>query len=132
VRVPVSGHDELATWATILMRCWPLSRNPGRRWWSSEARYRALFENANDAILLMRHDVFIDCNPRALVMFGCVPGQLIHQTPYADVSPAYPAGRAHSREKMFEKVYQALTGFSQRFEWRHTRYDGTPLTLRLR
>ncbi len=127
VRVPVSGHDELADLGNNLNEMLAAIQKSREALWSSEARYRALFENANDAILLMRHDVFIDCNPRALVMFGCVLGQLIHQTPYADrfSPPIQPDGR-NSREKMFEKVYQALTGFSQRFEWRHTRYDGTP------
>jgi PAS domain S-box-containing protein len=126
-RVPVSGGDELAELGQYLNEMLAAIQKSRDALWSSEARYRTLFENANDAILLMRHDVFIDCNPRALVMFGCVQDQIVDQTPYADhfSPPLQPDGHS-SREKLLEKVNQALTGFPQHFEWQHTRYDGTP------
>ena len=37
----------------------------------SEVKYQTLFESANDAILLMDHDIFIDCNQKTLEIFGC-------------------------------------------------------------
>jgi PAS domain S-box-containing protein len=126
-RVPVSGGDELADLGRHLNEMLAAIQKSQDALWTSETRYRALFENASDAILLMRHDVFIDGNPRALVMFGCGPDQLLNQTPYADCfSPPVQPDKRNSRERMLEKVYQALTGFPQHFEWRHTRFDGTP------
>ena len=40
----------------------------------SELKHRTLFETANDAILLMRRDRFIDCNARTLTMYGSAAG----------------------------------------------------------
>ena len=45
-------------------------------------RYKALFETANDAIFLMRNDIFIECNDKTLGMFGCTREQIIGQPPY--------------------------------------------------
>ena len=37
----------------------------------SEERFRTLFENAGDAILIVQEGRIIDCNARALEVFGC-------------------------------------------------------------
>ena len=41
------------------------------RFISSECKFRAIFENANDAIFLVREDTFIDCNRKTVEIFGC-------------------------------------------------------------
>lgn len=46
----------------------------------SETKYRTLFESANDAMFLLRHDRFIDCNARALEMFGCSKREIVGRT----------------------------------------------------
>jgi PAS domain S-box-containing protein len=38
---------------------------------SSEARFRNLFETSNDAILLSDRKTFLECNPKAVEIFGC-------------------------------------------------------------
>ena len=48
----------------------------------SETRHRLLFELANDAIFLMKEDMFVDCNPRTLEMFGCTREQIVGHSPY--------------------------------------------------
>ncbi len=91
----------------------------------SEAKYRTLFETADDAILLMREDAFLECNPRALAMFGCERDQLVGAAHYEFSPPTQPDGRP-SREKALEMIRLAYAEGPQSFEWVHCRKDGTP------
>ena len=90
----------------------------------NENKYRTLFESASDTIILMDHDIFIDCNHKTFEMFGCTREQIIGQPPYRFSPKVQPDGR-NSTEKALEKINAAINGQPQYFEWKHCRYDGT-------
>ncbi|MEY4918142.1 MAG: hypothetical protein RL616_2055 [Verrucomicrobiota bacterium] len=91
----------------------------------NEAKFKTLFEGANDAILLWLDGRFIDCNGRAETMFGCPREKIIGASPQ-QFSPERQADGRLSAEKVPERVAAAMAGSSQFFEWIHCRIDGTP------
>ncbi|MBD3317443.1 MAG: PAS domain S-box protein, partial [Chitinivibrionales bacterium] len=92
----------------------------------SEKKFRALFENAGDAILLMHHDLFVDCNSRSVQLYGCENREgIIGHHPY-EFSPRFQTDGRESRVGALEKIAAALDGRQQLFEWTHIRHDGTP------
>ncbi len=91
----------------------------------SVLRYRALFENAYDAVLILEGERFIECNPRAVELFGIPREELLGKTPF-DISPPLQPDGMSSDVKARELLHLALMGGGQLFEWVHLRRDGTP------
>jgi len=91
----------------------------------NELKYRALFETAEDAILLFTDDRWVDCNAGALSIFDCTREQIIGAHPIKFSPPMQPDGRS-SEEEAIKKINLAFTVGPQAFEWEHCRLDGTP------
>jgi len=91
----------------------------------SEQKHRALFEGANDAIFLLRDGRIVDCNPKALKMFGRRREDIVGHTP-EDLSPPTQAEGEDSGQLAEAKIDAALAGRPQIFEWIHLRADGEP------
>ena len=90
----------------------------------SERRYRALFESAGDAILLMRGDRFVDCNPKAVEFFGCARDQILGQTLFVFSASCQYDG-SDAAKAVIEKIDQALREGAASFDWRVQRRDGS-------
>ena len=88
-----------------------------------EKQYHLLFEGANDAIILMKNLVFVECNTRALEMYGAAREEIIGRTPLDFTDPLSPDG-ADLADLASEKVEKTINGIPQSFEWRHRRLDG--------
>jgi len=91
----------------------------------SEQKFRAIFESAHDAIILIAADSsYVDCNPAATEMFGCAKESLLTRNPQYFSPPSQPDGR-DTEQKACELIAAALEGKPQSFEWRHRRPDGS-------
>ncbi len=88
----------------------------------SEERYRTLFENSADGILMINF-VFEDCNPAALKLFGADKEYLLGKHP-AYFSPKVQPDGKDSLQTINEKMADALSGKSQKFYWQFKRNDG--------
>jgi len=91
----------------------------------NERKFRLLFESANDAIFLMKENRFIECNQKTLEMFGCKREDIIGKTPVLFSPEKQPDGEL-SEIKANTKINAAFQGKPERFEWLHTKLDGTP------
>lgn len=89
----------------------------------NEIRYKLLFETAHDSVFLMKEDIFVDCNSKALETFGCMKEEIIGRSPL-DFSPPQQPDGSFSKELAFEKIHNALKGKNQVFEWRHRKFSG--------
>lgn len=95
-----------------------------RRLHKSDEKYRAVFENTNDAILIIEDELYADCNPVTLTTFGCSQEDILGKSPF-DFLPLYQSDGTPSTEKAIRYKNAALNGTPVRFEWQHIRFDGT-------
>jgi PAS domain S-box-containing protein len=90
----------------------------------NEARFRAIFEGSNDAIMLLTGEGFFDCNPSTLKIFGMRTKEEFVKLHPSDVSPPTQPDGLSSLKAAGEHIQAAfLTGYD-RFEWVHRRSNG--------
>ncbi len=90
----------------------------------SESKFRLLFENANDAIFLMKEETFISCNKKTLEVFKCTTEDILGRTPFEFSPEKQPNGHSSKQETLL-KIGNALKGKIDTFEWKHKRLDGS-------
>lgn len=84
----------------------------------SEQRYRTLFEQSADPMLLGGLDGFVECNTAALALFKSQKSEVIGRQPW-DISPASQADGVSSKERAEDMINQANNHGRHRFEWLH-------------
>ena len=91
----------------------------------SEERYRTLFENAPEAIVVLDVDQhkFIDCNDNALRLFRLTRSELLQHGP-ADLSLAIQPDGQESDQSYAAQINRALDGGTPCFEWMHRNSQG--------
>ena len=89
-----------------------------------ENRFRTLFDSANDTILIMDRDKFVDFNKKTMEMFGCTRKQLLTRPPSSFWPEYQPDGRK-TRDVAIEKIRAVLRGETRSYELRHCRFDGS-------
>jgi PAS domain S-box-containing protein len=91
----------------------------------SEETFRRLFNESADPILLLDDTGFTECNQAAAFILGySSPGEVLIKHPW-EISPEkQPDGRL-STEKAVAMISKALLNGYNRFEWIHTKTDGT-------
>ena len=101
---------------------------------TSEARLRALVENAPEAIVVFNGETgrFLFGNQHACNLYGVPMSKLAELTP-ADVSPEFQSNGRPSNELAREKMDEALRGGTPVFEWIHRQPCGrlVPTEVRL-
>ena len=91
----------------------------------SEEHYRTLVHNAPEALVVLDVDkgIFIDCNDKALQLFGLSRPELLGRGP-AHVSPELQPDGRPSAAAAHEWVERALSEDSAEFEWVHCNSAG--------
>lgn len=97
-----------------------------RELYENRERLKAAFENTHDAIIVYTVDgEFIDCNKRALQIFGIESKEEFEHTPPYELSPEIQLNGEKSEVLCHKYLDQARTdiGFIQ-FEWLHKKKSG--------
>jgi PAS domain S-box-containing protein len=90
----------------------------------SELRFRNLFENSPDAILLVNQARFIDCNQATLDLFGYTHKDQLLKLHPSSISPELQPDGKSSFEQANAIIVKALETGSYQFEWMHQRSNG--------
>ncbi len=89
----------------------------------SQTKFKTLFESSNDAIFLMKDDIFIDCNQAATKLFDTTEDEIVGESPLK-FSPLYQPNGEESEKVIKEKIQQAREGEAFSFDFTHISEKG--------
>jgi len=118
-RVLLSGKDEIASLSLDINQMLEKLRK-------NEKRYHTLFESASDPILLLKEDIIVDCNLKALEFFGCEKSQMIGKNPGL-FSPERQSDGEPSILKFRKIIETSLAKDVFLLEWLYLNKDNTVL-----
>ena len=85
----------------------------------SEMKFRTLYASTSEAVMLLDHRGFFDCNEVTLKMFGCATQEEFCARHPAFFSPAVQPCGTDSRILANRHIATAMENISHRFEWVH-------------
>jgi len=91
----------------------------------SEQKFRELFEKSGDAILIIKNGIFIECNQKAVEMLQFKRKESFLNVPPSKLSPKQQPDGLNSHDKAEIMLNTALKKGTHKFEWLHTKKDGT-------
>jgi PAS domain S-box-containing protein len=90
----------------------------------SEEKFEAIYQNSNDAIMLLNKNGFIDCNLQTLKMFKIKEKEEFIKFRPDEVSPNVQPDGKNSFEAVQENISIAYRDGYNHFDWIHRRFDG--------
>ncbi len=90
-----------------------------------ESRYNLIFEQLNDAGLLIKNEKIIDCNSAAVSIYGFGTKEELLQKHPGELSPELQPNGRSSMEMAEEMMGKCLEKGNKRFEWLHKKPDGS-------
>ena len=94
-------------------------------------KYKSVFDNASNGVLLLMDNVIVDVNPKACEMFG-LPCEAIIGSNSDDLSPDdFVVNGLVQHSDVTGYTQKALKGLPQHFEWVHQKKDGTLFTAEI-
>ena len=90
----------------------------------SEERFRVLFENAGDAITIMKDSNIVECNSSNIELYGMKIEEIL-STPTAEFFPPTQPNGSDSQAFYREMVEASRSGEPQHFEWYGNHRDGS-------
>lgn len=84
----------------------------------AENKFKSIFDNSTDAVLIIDDNKIIDCNSSALKLFDLPKKSLIGKNP-GTLSPELQPDGKQSTELAIELISKTLAGEPQKFEWIH-------------
>jgi len=97
---------------------------------ANELKFRGVFEQANDGILIIENGIFTSCNEKAVEILGCEMDYIIGKSPDA-ISPTRQLDGQLSTEKAMKYIEEVLKGNAQVFEWQHINSNNTIIDMEI-
>lgn len=90
---------------------------------ATENRYQTPYNSSSDAVMLLNHRGFFDCNPATVAIFGCTSREEFCSKHPAELSPPTQPDATDSLTMTSKHIGLAHTLGNHRFEWIHQRVD---------
>ncbi|OQX03396.1 MAG: hypothetical protein BWK80_55755, partial [Desulfobacteraceae bacterium IS3] len=90
----------------------------------NEIKFKSIYENTYDTIMLLTDSGFFDCNRRTLEMFGFSSKEELTSVHPADISPPNQPDGQDSMTASNERIQTAVQQGYCFFEWMHRRKNG--------